>query len=1198
MPPKSLSLKSQTPGRLLLAAALSLIPAAALPLHAQKAAPPAGEETSKEQSTEARLSISAEKNLITPWRGIAYSSNDIQEVRRLALEDPANARVVQEILSIAQTWLERSDEEIAAFVPEKGAPFAQGFAGDPKTGKPWPRFGSEGLCSLDRPGEVRSPDTGDIYGTQKRGEEYYDDGNGWTRPSDGRKFYFKAIWNSYVVTQLHDAIDNLALAYMLTGDERAAARALFIFDQLATQMAHSPEYICMIDSVSFPKERTGFFRYQGNLANQRAINSALALDLLGGSPAASAPSSFDPKLSRRDNIAAHYFNLYERSYYLDMRGALTNHGSILFGNIIAQGVLFGKPDLLRTGIDALYSFIDSTINRDGDYMELAGGYGRLGRDYGSRLVALLQYYDPKNYDNASEMPKREDYPYNLRVADDPRWYQTVVKMLYRMTVARRYPQYGDVTPDRMIQLDKNNVWLDVQRNQYLRMYREQTTRQEWKDEIANLYYSDEPQHVASRVVTEDYLLYGKSQWERIPRPEKIVPATDGQESELMGGKAIAILRSGPKNSPRALFMRGGPNGAHGHDDNMAIVPFGHGMTLTGVYGYGTSETPDHLGWGSRAIAHLTATVNEDLPASYLYKGFGNRMNTRNRIKDIPAASVTGFGKTTPAQFVEMRNPDLWKHVRTSFPVTDYRRTSWMIDIDTEKYYFVDIFRLSGGNTHDYVWNAMPVGAATENFAVEGVAPAANPDVWTLAALNGKWRKADWNKPGQSWGERLDARNAGRILPLPGQSEAGTELVGQRHPPADPGNGYGMIWDIRSQETSDDWQAIWKLQDRKNFMRAWFVNYDGMTAITGKSPSLDRHQHHNVALARRNGTSGVPLQSRFVNVVEVGDETEWAVHKVHRLADTKEARNAASVALKLELNNGTVDYLVTHREAAVTKDDPLHFEGRTAFARVDSAGEAIHLFMQEGSVLELNGIKLECPEPLFEAKVIAVNAKPDGEITLDRPLPAGAGLRGHALLLRGNPKAAIPVKNDEYFEIEDVLPGAEGSGSILQFHNQSLALARTDIDTIDAGSGTITTRWPSEIAGLANIAYLNGRGITVEDGEAPRAVVQSFSRKELKVSSAASLKPGQHLKILAAQPGDIAAIPATLSLTLEAPGEYLLRSNTALTVTLPAGKGETVTVSSANGEQKTFTAGDKNVEIKLEGEWFANGPVTLRKAMTR
>lgn len=1092
---------------------------------------------------------------VEPYRGLAYTAKDVVEVRRLAAETAEGAVIAAAIEKKAAEWMKRSDEEIIALVPANDALFAHGYAGDPKTGQAWPRFGrSDDVCSLDRPGQVKSPYTGDIYGIQKPGEKYYDDGKGWTRAGDGRVFYFKALWNSYVVDQLHEGLDYLSLAYMLNGDPAIARRALLILDRLATLRAASPYKTGLVDSVNDrKKDVVTFMRYSGNIANQRAINSALAFDLIARAPYASEPSAGDTSKSVRQNIEDNYFALYEKAFYLDMRGSLGNHGCILFGNVIAQGVLFGRPELLKTGIDALYAFIDSTINRDGDYVELAGGYGRLGRDYGSRLVALLQHYDRDQYPNAAEMPARQDYPYDLRIANEPRWYQTVIGMLYRLPVAGRYPQYGDVNADRDVLLDRDNAYLEAHRRKYLRIFHEQTTREDWKREIEVLYAAL-PKNTNPTFEVEDLLLLGVSQWKDVSPPPADAPPAAEVLSDLMGGKNIAILRSGSGPQRRALFMRGGPNGLHGHDDQLSVVPYGHGMVLAGVYGYNTSETPDHLSWGSRAISHLSAVVNEDLPPSYLYKGFGNRMN---RGIFSPAACVTGYVGMPPAQFVEMSNPGMWSHVRSR--IDDYRRTSWLIDIDDEQYYFVDLFRILGGRTHDYIWNAPYAARSAEAMQLDGVAPQPIKDVWTLAALSGKNRNADWNKPGQSWGERLDGMAGGIILPLRGQkNEPG--LSGQKNPPVAPGNGYGMIWDIKAADTDKDWEAVWKLPDGKNFMRSRLINFDGMTAISGKSPTILRDRYFNVIVARRQMASGATegIRSRFVNVVEVGHEGAWGVEEVEKLG----AKDGDGVGIKVRIRGGKTDYVFSNREGQSLGDGNVQIDGRNGFARLDQDGSLVHLLLQEGTSIKAGGWILAPTQPVLEAKVLSVKASDDGEIILDRALPAGIALDQAMMLVRRPSGVPVPCTHDEYFAIEE--SQNDGEKSILRFHKQSLVLASTQVENIDAATGEIECRWPSEIAGPMGAEYLRGHAVEGLD-----AVVKSFVRNKLVLTSAQSIEPGQRLRILAAQPGDSIIIPSTAILHRIAADTYRLRSTTDLQLTIPGTSGTKV----LSGEKELGVIGD-------------------------
>jgi len=1118
-----------------------------------------------------------EQQPVTPYRGIAYTRDNINEVRRLA-NNSRNKNVTAQLLEEADLWLQRSDEELLHLMPTPQDVFAIGAAGDPKTGQSWPFYArSDNMASLDKPGQLRSPYTGDIYGIAKPGEKYFDGGRGWVRPGDGRTFYFRGIWNSFVVREMHRGIDYLALAYLLTGDLQVARKALFILDRLSTVLAQNPS-ADFIDWPGSPKsnERRNFFCYIGNGANQRALTTALSLDLLGKAPYANEPSSYKSTFTVFENIEKHYFDLYERTYYLDQRGALTNHGTSLFANVLAQGVLFGNAEYLRLGIDAMYAFLDSTINRDGDYMELSGGYGRLGRDNGSVMVALLSNYQPRNYAESAALPQRENFPHRLNVADEMRWYQTVVQMLYRMTVAGRFPSYGDSGPDRAKLGVENNNYLESQRASYLRMFYEQTSREDWKETIAELYHSipdeakvpnfDIPEQTLFR-----YLLFGLSQWKE-PAPTGANTAKSSLlTSELLGGKNIAILRSGKGAQRRALFMRGGINGAHGHDDQMAIVPYANGFALAGIYGYRFAGTPDDLGWGSRAAAHLTAVINEDLPASFLYKGW-------NPKPLAPSANVSGFITEGAAQMVEMNNPGLWQH--SDGNVRDYRRSVWMIDVSEEQSYFVDIFQLVGGNSHDYFWNApYPDQRNDISFRLTNIRTSPAPGVWTLSALSGKNLLSPRNKPGQSWGERLDGM-AGRIKPLPGQSEKDTP---QRGKPVPPGNGYEFIWDVKTNETEQDWNAVWILQDQKTYLKARMINFDGMTAITAKSPSLYPDHHFDLIVARRSKDKSTftPFQSRFVNVFEAVENQHWAVKSTEKLPVKTSANINDCVALKLSLSNQHSDYLLTNRRPQKIQAKDFSFDGRNAFIRVDANQQITNLILQEGTLLEAFGWKIEIAKPAIEAKVLSVDAQDEnGRIVIDQQLPEDDVLTGALLRIKNGEHDAINYSFDEVLTIEKVLSAQPGK-SILQFQNQSLALTRLQIDSIDSQNNKMETRWPCELAGTAATEYLQGRALMKDAASEVSALIKSFARKDLEATSTADFQQGEKLKVVIAKPGDNITIPVFVSLTRKGENAYQLYTTAPVKITLRAKAGQKMIGSSEKQSAKVLSIADENGIMVME-----------------
>lgn len=1106
--------------------------------------------------------IDPEARPVKPLRGIAYTEADILAARREVAENNAHAAEMVKLLAIADEWLGRSEAEIVALIPPEGSIFAYGrSAGDPRVNKPWPDFGRSGdMCSLERPGTVRSPHTGDIYGNAQEGEEYYDSGSGWTRPSDGRVFYFKGIWNSWVVGQLHDAIDRLAIAYLLTGRSEYADRALLIFDRLATLRSQMP--VGGYTTADWPHKipehiKKGFFHYIGNHANRRAATSAYAFDLVANAPLGNKPSAGDSSLSVRENIAKNYFDIYELNY-LDSR-QLTNHPAMVIGNMLTQAVLFGNEADMQRGLDALYAMLDNTINRDGEYVEVSGLYAHVGRDYAGRAIAALLNYDPANYDNGATMPQPQDYPFNLKFGDDPRWYSNAVQMLFKMPIMGRFPQYGDMSSDRAVLLDQDNRWLTYRRRQYIRMLYNQTTREDWKQEMAALYHKIDGRE-ASPILVEDLLMYGLGQWQEPPAPAAGVSSALGDGSEMMGAKGIAILRSGKGKDARALFIRGGYNSYHGHDDQMVIVPYGHGMVLTGEYGYGWSGTPDHLGWGTRSIAHMTAVVDEDMPPQYLYKGYSFN-------DPAPAASLTGLlsGGDIPAQMVEMRNPRL-------FPRTDldeYRRTAWLVDVDAENYYFVDMFRISGGKTHDYVWNSPYVATDdAEGFRIEGINPVSEQGVWTLAALNEDYRDADWNNPGKSWGERLNGM-IGRVVALEGEPPLPTSNWNP-----EPGNGYGMIWDVKSEETENDWQARWRLPDNKHFTRTHHLNYDGVRAMTALAPSIAPDNPFNFVLARRSADKHAQagqLQSRFVTVMEVGAEGSWPLVSTETLFAEGSASSQA-IGVKVNLASGATDYILSTMDAAQTvAEGDISLTGRNGFVRIGQGGAVQSLGLQEGTRLQAGGLVVQTPQAAFSGEIVAVypGGEKESRLEIRGLLPAGDLLAGAPAWIHSGENATVPYEHNDYYFVETVEQGSRADTTTLVFAEQSFVFTTFVVDKVNEQGARINLFWNNELAGRPGTRAYVGRAV-INAGSSPvkpLTHVDWISNREVKLGSSRGLQEGQKLEVMVAQPGDVFTIPTTVTLERLGDGQsWLLRTHTALTLTVPADWGSQLVVTTPEGRE--------------------------------
>ncbi len=1119
------------------------------------------------------ISISDELGpAVVPLRELAYSASDVAEVRRRARQG-ANPELVKQILNECDRWMALSDEQLLALIPPPDASFAYGIAGDPKTGKAWPRWGrSDDMCSIDRPYQVKSPYTGDIYGIQKPGEEYYDPGDGWVRPSDGKKFFFKGVWHAYIDHQLHDAVDNLAIGYMLTGNPAIARRALVILDHFAAMRAQRPEADGVADWVYEIQPGKGFFSHMGNLANDRTVYTGLSFDLLANAPYAAQPSCFDSATTVRDNILRNYFDVYEK-WYIEDKSGLQNHALMVLANMTVQGLFFGREDYLRTAIDGTYAFLDGTFNRDGDYYEIAGGYGHLGRSYGAVMTTLLSRYDPARYDNAAELPRPADYPHQLKFGDDRRWYTCCSDMLFRLPVLGRDPQYGDAKCDRSILLDQTYTWLAWRRCTSLSMIEQSVTRPDWREHVQQLNASIRPADCKEPMV-KDVLLQGLSQW---PPQVKAAAAKAtepmvGRTSDVMPGKGIIILRSGEGVDKRALFIRGGVNTSHGHDDQMAIVPYGNGMVLTGEYGYNFAGTSDHVGWGTRAIAHLTATVNQDRPAPYLYKGTSDKIPS-------PPSDIVGYLPAPPAQCFEMRNPAMWKAAAKD--IQDYRRLSWLIDVDAQRYYFIDVLQIVGGQVHDYTWNApYDNHESADTFNLTGLDPQSQPDVWTLASLDGGNRNATWNKPKQSWGERLNGAGDGQVRDIGLGDLPPKDKLYKWNPP--PGNGYGMIWDVKTQQTDDNWSATWKLVDGKHYLRNHVLNLDGMTAVTARSPSLLMDKHHHLIVERRTQSREVsaPLRSRFVSVVEVGAVDDWPVKDVQKPA-LKAEREADAVAVRVDLTDGQCDQMLASRMGQRMSIDGLTVQGCRGFARVDADGKLVHLALQDGTLIEAGGWRIETDRDRFEAVVREAQAGWDeSRLTIDQALPSGAVLAGSMVLIDSPPGAAVPYTHSNYYAIESIKPADQGSGCTLVFHDQTLIATRLRVGSVDTDGHVLHSEWPNELATQPGSHEFDGYMIAARQQPQRRTLIRNFVKRDVQVLRADSFRVGDDVDVYTAKPNDRLVMPTTVTLTRRDDGSYMLRTNAAVTLTCHAAKGQQLLGQVGDQEPQTLAAADEQGVLQV------------------
>lgn len=1131
-----------------------------------------------------RLQVAAPgENPVVPYRGLTYTSVGIEEVRSVARDTVRGRAMATEIFASATPWLVLSDGQVRALLPPVDALFAYGTAGDPKTDQSWPVYGrSDDVCNLDRPGTVRSPYTGDLYGNAQPGEAYYDSGNGWVRPSDGKVFYFKGIWNSWIVQQLHEAVDNLALAYMLTGDETVAERGLLILDELAALKAARGEESGFIDSSSYGTTTNKYFlAYAGNGANDRIFQTALSVDLLAGSSFAFSSSKKIPNKTIFENLHDHYFALYELSYK-ESRHTLYNHTTALFANQIAQAVLFGRPNALAEGLDVIEVWLNQCLTRDGQYYENAGGYERVGIDYFSKMLLPLVNYSPDHYTNSAAFPDRQQYAFDMNFGDDPRWHSAALLMKYRMMALARIISFGDMWEDRLVlpgqTRGEEQLWCT-----YARLLYSQTTNPARREQISQGYWRlpDEVRNAASL-----YLIHrmGMNQWFEPETPENPLPPSPAADfllatpSELLPGKMMALMRSGAQADARAAFLNGSVYYSHGNDDQLALLLYAKGMCLAGTYGYPSAGSPAHRGWAMKPASHWTLVVNEDLPVpSY-------------PAKSAPPASLQGWlteQAGLSVQMVEMSNPYLWTD-RIAPDMTEYRRLLWTVDVSDEAFYFLDFFQATGGHTHDYFWTGQWLDQVDpgEGFSVQGVSPEPVEGVWSLAGFNANYSGEYYNQPGLSWGERVIPGTDGRIAFKADSSEE-INVDAYWNPP--PGNGYGFIYDVRREITTNNWSATWDLIDRTNTMRLTFVNAEEQQAITARSPAFTVARYHSLAIARRTGVS--PLQSQFAGLVEVAAPGQWPVQEARRL----DIDPAAGMGVSLSLANGSVDVLLAGASpVSDIQQEGIAFTGARGFVRKAADGRVTEMMLHEGTELLAGEYGVSLDQSAWEGGVTQVSpSDSDNQVTVDLRLPAGLLMEGQPAIFSSPPDAPLPLcLQDETYMIKEV--SSDGAGGTLHFGAQCLVASRVVVDSI-AADGAVQTTWPNEIRGgrYDDTGYFTGRKVVVSDDPARETRVASYpDRKIFYPVDLGVFLPGDSLEFRTVRVGDRVRIPAEASLKEAGPGRWNLNANAGVTLQLPAAPGDSLFVISSNHYEQVAETDGTQISGLIPVESLGTGSVQI------
>ncbi|MBN1346854.1 MAG: heparinase II/III family protein [Phycisphaerae bacterium] len=616
------------------------------------------------------------------------------------------ARVLADrVIKEADWWVAQSDESIYGLIPEgnpralcpsfeKGCPIHGGarmtFRATLEDPYRW-------TCS--RGGEIWHD--GAVVKHPKTGESVTvrDDGSGWVAPegflNPGRRYYFVAAYRYFLLGKLFSSpyepdggsryqggtpAVQLALAYAFTGEARYAHKAAVMLNRLAEV------YRFYDGCVEGPSQRQD--GYIGQTFERFLVqNLILACDLIwdeiekddallrffvarggadydGDGKASGADLTYN---LQRNLLGYVYEYLHRLMPYFD--------GDFLMYEMTALSALaksLGNAELAREMLDSdvgLGVMLNNSWFRDGKFI-----YDSCGYNVGNAQTPLMI----AEWIHGFQSPPQ--FPSPLDVYNDSRY---PVAMLYDflryVDCDGRVPMIGDTgaTRGRLLQTavpynsydEKALIRLPRRRDYYLRrllaasegdLERYRQGRADWW----LCFHAEPPEALAAS-----------------GRVEAPVPT-----SHLFDDSGIAILRAGADARARQhvcmTFSKG--SYGHGHADKLAINLFRFGYDFSADVGYPSTWTDIKCsGWETHTASHCTVMLDEQ----------------RQRTSVI--GQLHAFVAEAPCDVVEAS-------AEKAYPQASlYRRTVALVrDGEGEPLYTVDLFRVAGAKTRDYLFHSL------------------------------------------------------------------------------------------------------------------------------------------------------------------------------------------------------------------------------------------------------------------------------------------------------------------------------------------------------------------------------------------------------------------------------------------------------------------------------------------------------------
>lgn len=566
-------------------------------------------------------------------------------------------------------------------------------------------------------------------------------------------------------------------------------------------------------------------------------------------------------------------------------------------------------------------------------------------------------------------------------------------------------------------------------------------------------------------------------------------------SSLHDGYGIAILRSGTGDQKRALWMKYGQARGHTQDDLLDIGLQGFQGILLSHMGYPRNWGYWEHSWTSHHVA-----------------------------RQIPFRSMSAqaqlFAEAGPVRIAEARAQSYMDRVERGqgyeLPPQDWqRRTIALVDVAPDRFYCLDLYRISGGEEHWWSFHAQQ-----GEFTTQGIELAKQEG--TLAGPDVPYGDAAWLKAhGCSYG-----------------------VYGW----AGPMFAFPHLYNVQRGKPDGVWSADWKLQTGDGLhLRLTVAGAPGteVNICDGRSPAGGSPYEMKWVMLRAKDSP--PVKTQVLSVLEPY-VNETAIRGVRPLAVSgADEQGFAAAGCEVQLADRT-DTLLVSADPSVsrTTEGSFQFAGRFGFYS-ERDGTPVALSLVGGTKLAKGDFGITLDRAEYRAKIVAVDRHTE-TITVAPPPHGVAALVGADVFI-GNPDRRIACR------VLDAKAAGDGVQLRLNYDSRIGTGRCTGV-----AEHRVLTSTPMP---LQRFRYYHGARLTNAERNVEYRIVDVRSGSAVFLDAEAS--PEATAAKLASQfpkdswfdiddygVGDEVSWPYTASVTLVSPGQYRVTAPVPVQLRLPEG----------------------------------------------